>query len=343
MIGKEDHKSSIKREIRCCIDLGSSYFRLLVVRQDETGSYSAVREEREYIGWGEDIVRGGRVSERSISNARDALGRLLGKTEGCRCEGMRIVGTNVLRSAENSREVIARLQRTAPVMIEVLSPEGEAAMGMAGAASLLDGETDILLVDAGGTSTEVAWGKGDSFRGGFSLPLGTHRVAYLMTRSKMTGERAAPGCTDIRRVRRTIISIIVEQAGARAFRGGIDSLLPDASENPTILFTGGTAVSLAILERFMKRRDPSFLELEELGCLQLEMMARRLRPILMSSARYRLPLARERIDLILPGVVLVISLMGWLGVDSFRAVARDLRWGVVLSEGVLPGRYLADE
>ncbi len=119
--------------------------------------------------------------------------------------------------------------------------------------------------------------------------------------------------------------------------------MPEGLESSTILFTGGTAISLAVILGYMKRRSPEFTELAEVTRGDLGFMSRRLAGLFSRGLQGRLPLAAERIGLIIPGLILVQAVMSHLGINSYRAATRDLRWGVILSGGRMPGGYCVNE
>ena len=89
----------------------------------------------------------------------------------------------------------------------------------------------------------------------------------------------------------------------------------------------------------MRRLEPGFTELSMVTRFDLSLAARRLAAGQGRETGMRLPLAEERKRLILPGLILVEAIMKMIGADSFRAVARDLRWGVILSGGIIPEGY----
>ena len=308
-----------KREISGCVDLGSSYFRLLVVRSGRAGEMEVLRECKEYVGWGASVARDGKIQENDIEAAGGALARLLAEAGVSGCEQPFLVGTNTLRSAGNSDRARSSLERIAGRQLVILSQRGEAELGFSGASSMIESGAPALLVDVGGTSTEISWGKGAQMEDFEGIEIGTHTVYELMT--ACGGSDLALSCN----------AALKELGGSLS----VHYALPDNGQRPTILATGGTAVSLAVILRFMERRaggfpDPTFVEEGK-----LDLALRRVSGLFASGSARRLPLERERIRLLLPGLVLLTSLMRALSAKEFHITARDLRWGVVTAEGDL--------
>ncbi len=367
MIRKVGAMSSTKEEIRGCIDLGSSYFRLLVVRgrfpeecgpPDFSGSGKAGKRletqrpgidlhshyrSRRYIGWGDDLLEDGKIPSCRIDEAADALAGLVTEAAGLGCENLHIVATNTVRNAENRPEILERFRDSTGRDVSVLTSRGEAAYGLAGAATLLDEPGSILFADPGGTSTEIAWSGPEGIGGYSAYPYGSHTI-----RSMLAGN--APGGIIPRNLPR-LVSAASEELRKRfdscreeVVRTGQDhSFLPDAVESPTILFTGGTAITLAVFLGYMRRRVPWFTELAEVSICDLDLISRRLAGLFCRGMERNLPLAAERVGLLIPGLILIRGLAGHLGAGSYLAVTRDLRWGVILSGDRIPGGYRVDE
>ncbi len=305
-----------KRTIRGCIDLGSSYFRLLVVCPGPSGEAEVLCDDKEYVGWGDSVARGGVIGESGIARAAHALERLLRAAERSGCEHPILAATNTMRSALNGDAAHSLLERLAGRPITVLSQRGEAALGFLGASSVVRGNGPVLLVDVGGTSTEIAWGSGGIMDGFEGLPLGAHIAGAMISRGY-----------------RNILTVPCYSA-VRALEDsiGLHYTLPNKGQRPTILATGGTAVSLAVILRYMKEREPAFAEPTAVPAGMLEFVIRRLRGLFQAGFERRLPLEPERVRLLLPGLAFMASLLRAMRVSGFFVTGRDLRWGVVTAE-----------
>jgi exopolyphosphatase/guanosine-5'-triphosphate,3'-diphosphate pyrophosphatase len=308
-----------KRDIAGCVDLGSSYFRLLVVRCGPAGEIAVLRDGKEYVGWGASVVKGGRIAESDIEAATEALGRLLAEAEVSGCEQPVLVGTNALRSAKNAGMARSSLEKVTGRPIIILTQRGEAELGFRGASSIMGSGAPALLMDVGGTSTEISWGRGGRMEGFEGLAIGTHMVYELMTAGR--GSDLVLSC-----------NAALKKLGESL---SIHYALPENGQRPTILATGGTAVSLAVILRYMEQRDGCFMDPTEVEVGKLDLALRRVNGLFASGSERRFPLERDRIRLLLPGLVLLTSLMRALRVGGFHITARDLRWGVVTTEGDL--------
>ena len=346
MINKADRLSKSKKDRPGCIDLGSSYFRLLVADlkgQGATPGPVMLHESRKYAGWGEFLGEGGGMPEHAIERASSLLAELVNDAAAHGCRSPWIVATNTLRRAADSRAIQSALEGRVSMAVRILSQEGEAAMSLRGAASLYPGSRPLVLADPGGTSTEIAWGRNGVMDGYRGFDIGTHTVRRMM--SGLSRRRASNPLS--RRLERAVSDRISDMLGRGAEGPGkipeALSVLPGKAESPKIVFTGGTAASLSILWLFMRRMSAEPAEKEELSTRAIALIEERLRRLAAMGRERCLPLPPERIARLPAGLLIVRSIAGLLDADSFDMALRDLRWGVILSNGVIPEGYLANE
>jgi len=329
MIRKKVHASYAKKEIRGCIDLGSSYFRLLVVEgvfpePDRLGTEAfelcSFKEDRRYIGWGEDLAARGAISQRRLGEAPGFLVELIESARGWGCERPLLVGTNTLREARNAPEAVARLENVSLKPVRVLSQREEAALGFAGAAFFRGRDETVCLVDVGGTSSEISWGRGAAMAGFYGIPHGVHRVQAFLG-----------GASGMRRAATRLGGELRGPGGILLAPSGADYRLPVGLEQSTILLTGGTAVSLAVVLRYLRGGAPFFEEMEHITLDDLAFMRRRVSGLVRSGRERTLPLDPDRTKLLAAGSILIEALLLAMRIREFRVTARDLRWGVVLT------------
>jgi exopolyphosphatase/pppGpp-phosphohydrolase len=321
MIRESAQPSHTKKEIRGCIDLGSSNFRLLVVegdfpspdRVDAPFELRSFAEAKCYVGWGDDLARTLSISPEMEALALRALGELMAAARDLRCTQPQLVATNTLREASNAEAIRSALERGLGVSIRVLSQREEASLGYAGASFFRPRDESIGLIDAGGTSTEIAWGRGTTMDGFAGLPLGTHRVHRLLE-----GTFGA---------RRASALLAEELNAAGVYR------LPVFSRDSTMLLTGGTAVSLAVFLRYMRGYEPSFEEMSRVTRADIELVRRRVDGPWLAGRKRGVPLDRHRMRLFPAGLVLIDALLQAYRAEVLRITARDLRWGAVLTGG----------
>lgn len=285
-----------------------------------------IDEDKRYVGWGKDMLAGGGLTAGSVEAACKALEELVARALCLGCESPVLVGTNTLREAADPDRIVSILERRVGLPVSILSQREEAELGFLGASCAFSHNRRVLLLDPGGTSTEVSWGSGGSMDGFIGIAWGTHRVDGLIGRGRYLRNR-----------QRLLAGKLVEDqlaplSGGSAV-GRLVSRLSNCGENLTILVTGGTVVSLAVCVRYMRGLGAAFTEMEEISQDDLRFVMARLSRLFEAGSERRLPLGRERTDLLLPGLVLLSALLDSAGISRFRVTARDLRWAVVMRAG----------
>jgi exopolyphosphatase / guanosine-5'-triphosphate,3'-diphosphate pyrophosphatase len=140
------------------IDVGSNTVRLLVASVGG-GRVRTVREERAYLGLGEELLLHGRLRRRKLDQvaevARDyaRIARKLGAHE------LETVVTAPGRQGEEPERLLDVLGRATAGNVRVVSAEDEGRLAFEGAVARADtGENVVAVCDVGGGSTELVVG-----------------------------------------------------------------------------------------------------------------------------------------------------------------------------------------
>ena len=137
------------------IDLGSNSFHLLVAREEED-VLTVIDREREMVRLSAGLDKKDLITDKASARALDCLARFGERLRGLNPDNVRVVGTNALRKAKNSKQFIASAEKALGVSIEIISGVEEARLVYLGAAQTLQGDRGRrLVVDIGGGSTEI--------------------------------------------------------------------------------------------------------------------------------------------------------------------------------------------
>jgi exopolyphosphatase/guanosine-5'-triphosphate,3'-diphosphate pyrophosphatase len=140
------------------IDLGSNSFHLVVAREEEH-ALTVIDREREMVRLAGGLDEQNLLTPEASDRALDCLARFGERLRVLEPENVRVVGTNALRKASNSRQFIARAEEALGFSIEIISGVEEARLVYLGAAQTLQGDRGRrLVVDIGGGSTEIVVG-----------------------------------------------------------------------------------------------------------------------------------------------------------------------------------------
>ena len=147
-------------ETLAAVDLGSNSFHLQIGRVVEDQIY-LLDGLREPVRLGAGLTRDKRIDRATQVRALDALRRFSDRLRGLPADAVRVVGTNALRVAKNSRQFLAEAKDALGFPIEIIAGREEARLIYLGVAhSLPLSREKRLVMDIGGGSTEFIIGIG---------------------------------------------------------------------------------------------------------------------------------------------------------------------------------------
>lgn len=141
------------------VDLGSNSFHLIVARE-EHGEIRPVERIGEKVQLAAGIGKKGKLSSEAIGRGLSCLARFRQVLDSLQPDLVRVVGTNTLRAAKNSKEFTVPAEAVLGCPVEIIPGREEARLIYLGVAhTLADDEQSRLVVDIGGGSTEFAIGQ----------------------------------------------------------------------------------------------------------------------------------------------------------------------------------------
>ena len=142
------------------VDLGSNSFHLQIGRVVDDQIY-LLDGLREQVRLGAGLTRDKRIDRATQVRALEALRRFSDRLRGFPADAVRVVGTNALRVAKNSRQFLAEAKGALGFPIEIIAGREEARLIYLGVAhSLPLSREKRLVMDIGGGSTEFIIGTG---------------------------------------------------------------------------------------------------------------------------------------------------------------------------------------
>ncbi|MDO5493480.1 MAG: Ppx/GppA phosphatase family protein [Nesterenkonia sp.] len=160
------------------VDCGTNSIRLLIADvADDGASLTDVERAMTVVRLGEGVDAAGELSEAALDRTFAAVDDYADRITAHGAESVRFVATSATRDAGNREVFVEGVRERLGVDPEVISGEEEAALSFAGAASVLDWETDrrVLVVDLGGGSTEFVLGTAAGVESSISTDMGCVR------------------------------------------------------------------------------------------------------------------------------------------------------------------------
>lgn len=239
------------------IDCGTNSIRLLIAEHVAGGEplRDVCREMR--------IVRLGQGVDETKQFHPDALARTFGaareyaeliEAEGV--ERIRFGATSATRDASNREEFLSGVEQILGVRPEVISGEEEARLSFAGAARVVpEGAGGVLVVDLGGGSTELVFGRADDggVAAAVSMDIGSVRITERHLRSD------PPSAQEVTAARDDVRAALAEAAHRIPF-----------TEVDRLLGTAGTITTVTAHALNLERYEPDRINGAELTREQID-------------------------------------------------------------------------
>lgn len=138
------------------IDIGTNSMRLLIA--DYNDGFSKRRKYTNITRIGRGVDELGYISKEAIDKNIHALKEFVEMAKHEDCEEIYVMGTSALRDSKNKQDFIDRAKREVGVNVDIISGSDEASLGFYGVTADLKEESQILILDIGGGSTEFILG-----------------------------------------------------------------------------------------------------------------------------------------------------------------------------------------
>jgi len=291
------------------IDIGTNTI-LLLIAEVGAGELKTLYDTETVVRLGEGLHQTGILSDGAMKRAFHTLD---GYVRRCREMGVQkifAVGTSALREAKNSTLFISRVKEQLDLNIEVISGEEEARLSfLAVARDSRVSLENLLVVDVGGGSTELIFGKGHEIIHWKSLPLGIVRFTEGFLLSDPVKEEEY----------RAMVEEIQKQL-----------LLFSVPEDPcSMVSIGGTGTALASVEQ---RLDPFMAEKVHRFILTREALKNQLslyRSKTIEERKRIRGLSPSRADVILTGGTILYLIMEKFDCSSLMVSAHGVRYGLL--------------
>ncbi len=300
------------------IDCGTNSIRLLIAEVTATGELRDVTRALRIVRLGQDVDRTGRLAPMALERTRGALAEYVAEIHAAQAGRIRMVATSAVRDSANRQdfEVMVGLVLGQPA--EVLSGTEEAALSFAGAtlgpAASDDPSGRALVLDIGGGSTELVFGRGGAAVTSISLDVGSVRLTERHVDSDPPSAAAIAAVAHDVRV---------------ALDGAVDLLA--AARGAPVIGVAGTITTLAGMALGLKRYDSARIHGAVLGVEDLEATIERLLQLPRAARATIEVLHPGRIDVIAAGAIILRTVLRCLDVRQVRVSEHDILDGVARS------------
>jgi exopolyphosphatase/guanosine-5'-triphosphate,3'-diphosphate pyrophosphatase len=328
------------------LDLGTNNCRLLVARPSRRGFFVIDAFSR-IIKLGEGVSRTGVLSEEAMARTIDALKICSSKMARRGVTRSRLVATEACRIAKNGGDFVARVEQETGLSLEIIGRETEARLAVSGCASLIDKQSDyVLIFDIGGGSSEFVWlnlakerpsrrvsiedrlRAQESIEAWTSLPFGVVTLAERFGKSCVEGHQFEEMVTFV-------------QAELKPFSDRNNIAAKIAAAGAHLLGTSGTVTTIAGVYLGLAEYHRAKVDGCWLSSQSIRDVSKRIAGMNYQQRAAEPCIGKERADLILAGCAIMEAMLRVWPVKSLRVADRGLREGILatlIAEDLIDGR-----
>lgn len=299
------------------IDIGTNTVLLLIADVDKEGRITTVHEEQRIIRLGKNVDSNRNIGIEGLMKCVAVLQSYRAIAEKYACSELTACGTSALRDAHNRDWFVREVKKQAGVEIEILSGDEEALWTFQGGRLVLpDSEaedSDMLVIDIGGGSTEFIVGSRDNITHKISLDIGAVRMTEMFIKSDPVKPQ--------------------EETSLKQY---VASLLTEKLEHYTLgkdircIGVAGTVTTLAAMEQKMEKYQPDKINRYAISKTGLQKLLDDLRPMTQSERQKIKGLQPERADVIFAGGLILSEALNYFELDRITVSDYGLRYGLIL-------------
>jgi exopolyphosphatase/guanosine-5'-triphosphate,3'-diphosphate pyrophosphatase len=292
------------------IDVGTNSVKLLVAERVEGGRWIRIRDRSDVTRLGEGLTESGEISPAAAARTADAIAIMAADAETDGALAVAAVGTAAFRMAANRDAVVAAIEDRTGIRVEVIPAEEEgrlAYLAVKTGVGLVEGFLAVL--DTGGGSTQLTFGRGDRVDERFSVNVGAVRYTERFGLARAVGDETL----------RAALAAISADLKRLDGRPAVDALVA----------MGGAITNIAAVSHGLATYDPDVVQGTVLDREEIDRQVELYRTSDLEARRQIVGLQPTRADVILAGACIVRLVMDKLGRDSLAVSDRALRHGLL--------------
>jgi len=302
--------------IRSSIDIGTNSVLLLVADVSDE-NVEVIEELQEVPRLGKGVDKNKTLDQESIQRVLNVLEKYqnhLNKYYEESVSDTIVTATSAVRDSSNREEFMRLVKAKTGWGVLLLSGEEEAITTYRGALTVLDRKfqnTNNVILDIGGGSTEIALGKGFELEDYISLDMGSVRFSE-----------------------RYLNSYPPDNDSISALKEEVNRLLKSTGLNPdnleTAIGVAGTVTSMAAIELYLTDYEAEKLNNYKLKLQSVQRFIDEFSKISSMEIEERYPVfLKNRGDVILGGLLILSGFMEWIDADFMIVSTGGIRHGVL--------------
>jgi exopolyphosphatase / guanosine-5'-triphosphate,3'-diphosphate pyrophosphatase len=299
------------------VDFGTNSVRLLVADVDGTGAgarLTTVDRRTRITRLGQGVHETRRIDPDAIARTLDVVREYESAIVKSGATRVRATATSASRDATNRDDFFDPVEQLLGVRPELIPGDEEARLEFMGATAGLTEPEPYLVVDVGGGSTEFTCGVTEP-EGLISIDVGCVRLTEQILHSD------PPSAEELS----VAVSIV------RDHLADVDRAIPAAAQAKTLIGTAGTVWTMGAIELGVDPSESERIDHFRLTRQAAEDIFRTLATEPIARRRHNPGLEPGRVDVIVGGVIVIVTIMRHWGFDELLVSEADILDGIVRS------------
>lgn len=295
------------------IDIGSNSTLLLIVEQGSDGRLSVLTDTKASTRLSAGVDKSGAISPESLARQIAVLDQFDEVIKSQRVERVIACGTQVFRVASNGAALAAMISKQYGWQMEIISGPREAELSYRAAATGLEKIPERRIVlDVGGGSSEVIFGRGNTIERSRSFPIGAVNLTE------------ACGLD-------TLLNDAKRNRAAESMQAAFDGLerMGRPAYDAKLIAVGGTAATLAAVNLSLKEFVAERVHGAVLTRTWIDGQVSEYGSISSRGRAEDMPFDPDRAEIIVGGALILSYLMRQFSIEKLVVSNRGLRWGLL--------------
>jgi len=294
------------------VDIGSNSFRLIIADVEDNKLLKIVHEERTITRLAEGLIETGRLKKENIDKSVEVLSYFRKKIDEFGINKYKFIATSAVREAENASIFLDKLAEKG-ININVIDGKYEGVLTFHGVNAAIDisGE-NVLIFDIGGGSSELIFVENGKVKTVESTELGVVKLSNLYDFNGIVdGNILSSVENHVKKVLNNFYfsKEVVQKAVA----------------------TAGTATTLAAIDMGLADYDYKKVNGYTIDISKIKSILKELAGMPVEKRRLVTGLEKGREDLIIGGIIIMLSILNIVGISKTTISDFGVREGIVIA------------
>lgn len=294
------------------IDIGTNTVLLLIAQINE-GKIETLSHAQRTPRLGKNIDAEGIIGKPAFMRVLEVMKEYKKIIEDHNPDKIVAFGTSVLRDVQNKEEFLNFIKAETGIEIEILESSQEAYWGYRGAISGIHEDGNIMVIDIGGGSTEIAQGTLNEVKCTHSINVGAVKITERYFKNN------PPSQNEIN-VASEFVRAAIEKIGSCDFT------------NSKLIGVAGTPTTLAAIDLGLKDFDVKKISGHHLSFNRIEEIFKKLVKMKSEEIREISNTTEGRADIITAGTLILLEFMKFGKFNELIVSERGVRYGIALRE-----------